>query len=548
MSQSTPHCTADLTALTSRVNASAHRSVRFARVKVDAEALFIRSNQLQLISSIGNMITLTVLLVALVVTAVAYTPIRYLYDPLRLRRFPGPFLAAISPFWLTYHARRAQRYLAVDAAHKKCGKFVRISPNQVSINDPDAIQIVYGHQTGFLKSEFYDAFVSIHRGLFNTRDRGEHTRKRKIISHTFSQQAILGFEPLINKSLSLLLSRLSDMIDPATNSLTLDFLPWANYLAFDIIGDLAFGEPFHFIESGSDSNGAIRVLNDRGEWSATVGTIPWVRDWARYFLFDRFWVRGYESVQQLAKIAVTAVDRRLQKSEEELENRRDLLSFLLKATDEEGEPLPRSEVNAEALTQLIAGSDTTSNTLTHIIDLLCRNPECKTEIQAELDEAFPEITDDLALEWKDVKDLKYTAAVLDEVLRYRPTSALGLPRIVPPQGAEVCGVFFEGGTVLSVPSYSVHHDPNLWESPEEFRPERWLDISKASVEKYFIPFSYGPRSCVGRNVAVMELIKSMASILRRFDFERVYPNEETVLREGFLLKPTELWVTMSKRA
>jgi benzoate 4-monooxygenase len=77
------------------------------------------------------------------------------------------------------------------------GTFVRLAPNHVSIADPNALQFVYAHGNGSLKSNFYDAFVSIHRGLFNTRSRSEHSRKRKIVSNIFSMKNVLEFEPYI---------------------------------------------------------------------------------------------------------------------------------------------------------------------------------------------------------------------------------------------------------------------------------------------------------------------------------------------------------------
>ena len=85
------------------------------------------------------------------------------------------------------------------------GTFVRLAPNHVSIADPDALQIVYAHGNGSLKSDFYDAFVSIHRGLFNTRDRADHARKRKIVSHIFSLKSVLEFEPYIRLHIGELL-------------------------------------------------------------------------------------------------------------------------------------------------------------------------------------------------------------------------------------------------------------------------------------------------------------------------------------------------------
>src|ERR1700753_540789 len=103
-----------------------------------------------------------------------------------------------------YECRRCRRYLTVYKCHEKYGKLVRVTPNQVSIADPDAIPIVYEHGTGYLKPDFYDAFVSIHRGLCNTRDRAEHTRKRKTVSHTFSAKSIGQFEQYIHSNLEQL--------------------------------------------------------------------------------------------------------------------------------------------------------------------------------------------------------------------------------------------------------------------------------------------------------------------------------------------------------
>lgn len=138
----------------------------------------------------------------------------------------------------------------------------------MSVADPGALQIVYAHGNGSLKSDFYDAFVSIHRGLFNTRDRADHARKRKIVSHIFSQKSVLEFEPIARLYIDQLLKQWDRLYDAAVKGgsgtegeggwygrddrLWLDCLPcmfWSfhcahhahnfsgyNYLAFDIIG------------------------------------------------------------------------------------------------------------------------------------------------------------------------------------------------------------------------------------------------------------------------------------------------------------------------
>ena len=80
---------------------------------------------------------------------------------------------------------------------------MRIAPNHISIADPGALQIVYAYGNGALKSKFYDAFIAITRGVFTTRDRAAHTRKRKIISPVFSQKSVLELEPYV-KSYAIL--------------------------------------------------------------------------------------------------------------------------------------------------------------------------------------------------------------------------------------------------------------------------------------------------------------------------------------------------------
>ena len=87
---------------------------------------------------------------ALVLPVILYYVLPYLRS-WSIRDIPGPPLAAFTNFWLLYQCRRGKRYRAVDQAHKKYGKFVRIQPHHVSIADPEAINIVYGHGTGFLK-------------------------------------------------------------------------------------------------------------------------------------------------------------------------------------------------------------------------------------------------------------------------------------------------------------------------------------------------------------------------------------------------------------
>ena len=100
------------------------------------------------------------------------------------------------------------------------GTFVRLAPNHVSIADPDALQIVYAHGNGSLKSDYYDAFFSIHRNIFNTRDRADHARKRKIVSQIYSLKSVLEFEPYIRLHTEELLRQWDNLAEGGKKSLS----------------------------------------------------------------------------------------------------------------------------------------------------------------------------------------------------------------------------------------------------------------------------------------------------------------------------------------
>jgi len=471
----------------------------------------------------------------------------------QIKDIPAPFPAAFTNLWLLLKCRQGNRYLAVDDAHKKYGPMVRIQPHHVSIADADAIPIIYGHGNGMLKSEYYDAFVSIRRGLFNTRDRAEHTRKRKTVSHTFSAKSVGQFEQYMHHNLELLQKQWDQRAATKNGGwYQMDALNWFNYLAFDVIGDLAFGAPFGMLEKGRDFAEvrktpdaeptfapAIEVLNRRGEVSGTIGILPQIKPYAKY-LPDPFFSNGMKAIENLAGIAVARVNERLARPDTD---RVDLLARLMEGRDETGNKLGRKELTAEALTQLIAGSDTTSNTSCALLFHCLQHPAVIRKLQRELDDALP--GDDVPT-YAAVKDLPYVDAVIKETMRIHSTSSLGLPRLIPPgPGLTINGHHFPQGTVLSVPAYTIHHSKEIWgPDADTFRPERWEKVTEKQ-KAAFIPFSYGPRACVGRNVAEMELALIVSTIFKRYEFELRQGEMET--REGFLRKPLGLEVGMRRR-
>ncbi|KAI9465313.1 cytochrome P450 monooxygenase pc-bph [Lactarius psammicola] len=524
----------------------------------------------------------------------------WLVDPHGLRSFPGPWLAHFSDLWLGRVARRGHRSEVVHELHEKYGTFVRIAPNHLSIANPAAVPIIYGYGSGSLKSNFYDAFVTITRGLFNTRDRNAHTRKRKIISHVFSQKSVLEFEPHVRGYVLSFLQQWDRLCSAGAKSpcgddgeggwqsrdgrIWLDCMPWFNYLAFDVIGDLAFGRSFGMIAAAKDSAPvaksqeqalsmygqdagncktvvipAIKILNDRGEYSAAMGVLPpWVRPIVKRYI--PWYSRGSEAVKDLTGLAIAAVAKRLASPA----YRADVLSKLQQGKDEDGNPMGREELTAEAHTQLVAGSDTTSkyvpcfrhvilvvdvslSTSCAIAYYIASNLEVQKKLQHELDEAL-QGEDDPASSYEAVKSLPYLNAVIDEGLRLHSTSGVGLPRIVPEGGMKIQDHFFEQGTILSVPTYTIHRDVEVWGNDASvFRPERWFERDSDAMQRTFYPYSIGPRACIGQNIASLELLLIISSLFRRFDIVLDYPDKPLEITEGFIRKPLKCPVGLKRR-
>ena len=132
------------------------------------------------------------------------------------------------------------------------------------------------------------------------------------------------------------------------------------------------------------------MLNRRGEVSNTLGALPWIKPYAKY-LPDRFFYNGLKACEDLAGIAIARVKARVESEQSGNKSERvDLLARLMEGKDERGNPITLSELTAEALTQLIAGSDTTSNTSCAFFYWANQAPGVMRKLQAELDEAIPD--------------------------------------------------------------------------------------------------------------------------------------------------------------
>jgi cytochrome P450 len=193
----------------------------------------------------------------------------------------------------------------------------------------------------------------------------------------------------------------------------------------------------------------------------------------------------------------------------------DLLADLIAARDEVG-GIDNELLRNEVLTLLLAGHETTANWLTFTWLALAEHPDVAVRLRRELDAELGDRPATLA----DRDRLPFTHAVLQETLRLFPP-AWGVGRRAR-SARELGGYAVPAGTVVSACQYVVHRDPALWDAPERFDPDRWLDGRADGVPRGgFFPFSDGPRRCIGEHFARAEAVLILATLARRWEFHRI---------------------------
>lgn len=207
------------------------------------------------------------------------------------------------------------------------------------------------------------------------------------------------------------------------------------------------------------------------------------------------WGRFVRLRDHVDRLLYREIDRRREDSNGEA--RSDILTLLLSARDENGEPLTNRELRDELITLLLAGHETTATSIGWAFERLLRNPTALERLTAEVE----------AGEGGD-----YLEAVIKETLRVRPV-VTEIFR-APTERTELGGYVFEPGSQLAAAIMLVQYDPELYPpDPQAFRPERFLD---GAPEPYtWIPFGGGVRRCLGAAFAQLEMKVVIATILRR---------------------------------
>lgn len=192
---------------------------------------------------------------------------------------------------------------------------------------------------------------------------------------------------------------------------------------------------------------------------------------------------------------------------------RDILTLLLEARDPESdEALSEVEVRANILTFIVAGHETTANTIAWTLFLLSQSPEWRSRVQAEADRELDGDIGGLA------ERLVETRAVIDETIRlYPPLAAISRAARGPD---ELAGQPIRRGTMVVIAPYVLHRHRALWGDPDCFDPSRFLGSARERIDRFaYLPFGVGPRVCIGAALALQEAAIVVASVMRSFTVE-----------------------------
>ncbi|GAP86915.1 putative cytochrome [Rosellinia necatrix] len=443
-----------------------------------------------------------------------------------LRHYPGPLFARVSGIYGAFYAYKTDLHRRTLRDHARFGPIIRQGPNKLVFNSISALHDIYVNDR-VTKSR---AYLVTQRapgvyGVFNAIDKQLHQAKRKLVSRVVNKKSLRALEPTINHQIDIFLHQLSLSGSRASLNMTKVF----KYLTMDIMGHIAFSYPFNLQTEEThrcitDTTNANYLLNIAMQLPFIAGL--------RIFNFSclRALIRGNRYRQSLESAIKYRISQGHQGQHELL-----YMTDTMAVPDDENASM--EAMRNEAIFFLGAGSDTLSSTLSALFHYLSVNRRCYERLTSEIRSTFAdksEIQDGPRL-----ASCQYLRACIDEALRMCPP----LPGTLWRQGvidADKPPLFIDGhyippGTEIGVNTYALHYNADYFPEPYIFKPERWLPshaAASATVKAAFIPFSIGPRACVGKAMAYLEASLVVAKTLWAYDFETTTPDNRKGVEGG----------------
>nr|WPM83320.1 ProsA [Phaeosphaeria sp.] len=465
---------------------------------------------------VGSLSSLHIAVIAIgsyLVYYVSYAVYATILSP--LAKIPGPNYRKFSFLPCAITSLQGRESHAVRDLHVKYGPVVRVSPEMISFAAPTSWKDIYGYPASkkYLKSGYRQLRPGVPDLL--TANGVDHARQRAALNRAFSDKALREQERYFQEHIDLFLQRLDERCDEGD---PIDMIKWLEFLAFDIIGTLAFSSSFDCLKEQEYHPWVTLLMNFFKSTHYVLTARMFGVFFPLVFVFGpiRHLLKGQEHLRR----SYDKVQQRLAMPEDE--KRADFWAFISRQNEQKEGSMSVHEMEVNAALIIPAGSDTISTTIAGCIYLLLRNPNTSERLRKELTQEFKSESD---INMARLANLPYIKAVIDEALRLYPPLSGDLRREVPPGGSSLSGHFLPGGTIISVYALASNENPDNFAKPRQFAPERWLksderpqwtqhDHLEASQ-----PFSVGPRNCIGMSLAYAETKLILARLFWRFDLD-----------------------------
>ena len=416
-----------------------------------------------------------------------------------------------------------------------------------------ALRDILGFKSNVQRSKIYEMWQKDEMDVntINTSDVALHHKKRRILNLAFTEKSVRAAGVFIQKHVDLWNELLTDE-EGKDWSQPKDMSEWNDYLVFDILCDLCFGTSLEIKEPGENSFRNIpKTIHTLLKFMYPVSAVRFLRLRAgadivkvtRLPLVDVFlWLkpRGlsrllsmlappdvkafYAFVEEKVAARSEAEQVSEQLSKDGKEVRQDMFHFIFQAVDPDTgkRAYSQEELLAEVRLLVGAGSDTTAVTLSSFFFYIVRNPRLYEKLVNEIRTTFDSA--DEIVSGPKLSSCKYLRACVDETLRISPVVASGLYRTILPGGQMINGEFYPAGVIVTTSGWSSGRSDEYGDA-NVYRPERWIVDDEAGVtaedvariSTYMRPFSAGWSNCVGQNLAILELLITIARTLFRLE-------------------------------
>jgi cytochrome P450 len=422
------------------------------------------------------------------------------------KKIPGPVELPWLGSIFGFAKNPAAFLLEMSMSYGRVARFSVFNMPLVVVSDPALIrEVLVERADEFPKSPRDLAILSPYLGEGLLTSTGQsHRQRRKLVQPAFHHKRIQGYGEIMVSYTEEMLAKwqAGEVRDISDEMMRLTLFIVAKSLFKEDATQMA-----QLADRLGESTRELQDVVDQDFQSPIPPSLSWYVPGSK---------RRRELQRALHEIFDGLIDARLRAAHGgTVEDRGDLLSMLLLSQDEEVKGLSRAEIRDEVTTILLAGHETTSNALTWTFYLLDKHPAVAAKLFAEVDEVLAGRAPTLA----DLPKLTYTTQILKESMRLYPP-AWTLNARHAPRATELGGYLLPAGTDIFVSPYVMHHQPHYFESPTEFRPERFTPEFEEGLPRFaYMPFGGGPRICIGNSFAMMEAQLILATISQQVALE-----------------------------